>query len=189
MSAHEATNAAAEDNKRVFYRFQREVLNRYPVPDAVIAANVTPDFVDHSDRLNLAVGVAGVQQRLALMNSALAGYCEEATKILSESNYVAVMYTMRARHVAPLLGIPPTNRNVEIRGIRIVRIENGKVAELWAINDYLAISAQLGANIDFAPIRPGKLTSEELTAAQERRDRVRPALRRAVLLLQEATGA
>lgn len=163
-----------EANKRVFERFQTDVLNHYPVSDAVIAEHVAADFVDHSDRLQLARGVAGVQQRLALINGAFSGFREDTTKILGERDYVAVMYTMHARHVAPFLGIPATNRDVAIRGIRIVRIDNGKVAELWAINDYLAISGQLGAHIEFVRVAAGSETPEELAAVEGRRNRVRP---------------
>ena len=174
MSAQRASTDHAEKNKRIFQAFQANVLNRYPVSDAVIAEHVTSDFVDHSDRLQLAKGVAGVQQRLAQLNSAFAGYSEQTTKLLAEREYVAVIYTMTARHVAPFLGIPATNRDVSIRGIRIVRFEGGKVSELWAINDYLAISAQLGASIEFVPVARGTETPEELAAAEDRRNRVRP---------------
>lgn len=163
-----------EENKRVFERFQTNVLNRYPVPDDVIAEHVTPDYVDHSDRLKPVRGVAGVKQRQALMNAAFAGYHEETTKILSERDYVAVMYTMHARHVGPFLGIPATDRDVAIRGIRIVRIDKGKVAELWAINDYLAISGQLGAKVEFVGVAPGSWTPDELAASEDRRNRKRP---------------
>ncbi len=174
MSAQQSSDAQLHENKRVFQKFQASVLNRFPVSDTVVSEHVTADFVDHSDRLNLARGVAGVQQRLALVNSAFAGYAEETTKILAEGDLVAVMYTTKARHVGPILGIPATNRNVAVRGIRIVRVQDSKVAELWAINDYLAVSAQLGAQIEFARVAPGTETAEELTAAADRRNRVRP---------------
>jgi predicted ester cyclase len=162
------------DNKRVFERFQTNVLNQYPVSDAVIAKHVTPHFIDHSDRLRPVRGVAGIKQRLALMNDAFAGYREETTKILSERNYIAVMYTMYARHVGPFLGIPATDRDVAIRGIRIVRIDQGKVAELWAINDYLAVSEQLGAQVEFVARTAGSETLDELAAIEDSRSRKRP---------------
>jgi predicted ester cyclase len=173
------TQHNVEENKRVFERFQTEVLNQYPVSDAVIAQHIKADFVDHSDRLRLAKGVAGVQQRMARMNSAFADYREETTRILGERDHVAVMYTLHARHVGPFLGIPATGRDVAIRGIRIVRIDDGRMAELWAINDYLAISGQLGANIEFVCVAPGNETPDELAAIEARRNRAR-APRKAV---------
>jgi predicted ester cyclase len=185
------TNNLLEQNKLIFQRFQAQVLNCYPVADRIIAECVTPDFIDHSDRLNLVRGVAGVQQRLAVIHSSFAGYWEETTKLLAERDYLAVMYTMHAHHVAPFLGIPATNRKVTVRGIRIVRMEGGKVAELWAINDYLAIAAQLGAEIEFTRIPTGGETPEELTAATDRRSRTR-APREAVdfaYQIERITGA
>lgn len=163
-----------DEMKGVFERFQANVLNRYPVADAVIAEHVTAQFVDHSDRLKPVRGVAGVKQRLTMMNEAFAGYHEETTKILAEGDHVAVMYTMTARHVGPFLGIPPTDRDVVIRGIRIVRIDNGKLAELWAINDYLAIAGQLGARLEFKGRGPGSETPDELADIEARRNRKRP---------------
>jgi predicted ester cyclase len=51
------------------------------------------------------------------------------------------------------MGIPPTNKPVEIKVIDIHRVVDGKIIEHWAVADMLGLMQQLGA---FPP--PGKAT-------------------------------
>jgi predicted ester cyclase len=43
------------------------------------------------------------------------------------------------------MGLPPTGRRVEIAGITIDRIADGKIAESWTCFDTLGMMQQLGA--------------------------------------------
>lgn len=42
------------------------------------------------------------------------------------------------------MGIPATNKSVVVKGIEVFRIENGKIAELWASMDNLGMLQQMG---------------------------------------------
>jgi predicted ester cyclase len=138
-------------NKELFLQYQDQVLNRRDLSDKTLERFITPDFVDHSDRREDLKGPRAVVERIEATTAAFSDSREETTKIIAERNLVGVMYTTTGRHSAPYLGIPTTHRDVAIKGIRIVRIENGRLAELWAINDYLAIANQLESQIEFKP--------------------------------------
>jgi predicted ester cyclase len=43
------------------------------------------------------------------------------------------------------MGIPPTGKQVIVRGIQINRIVDGKNAETWDFMDYMGLMTQLGA--------------------------------------------
>ena len=45
----------------------------------------------------------------------------------------------------PFGGAPATGKSVEFTDVTFVRIENGKVAELWGLSDHLTLHTQLGA--------------------------------------------
>ena len=52
--------------------------------------------------------------------------------------------TMRGTHTGDFFGIPPTGRRVELPGVHIMRIANGRIAEHWGSNDDLGMMRQLG---------------------------------------------
>ena len=52
---------------------------------------------------------------------------------------------MRGRNTAEFFGAPATGNQVEVPGMHMVRIADGKVAEHWGFNDDLAMWRQLGA--------------------------------------------
>jgi len=52
------------------------------------------------------------------------------------------------------MSIPPTGKEVEFTGISVYRIEAGKIAEEWTVEDELGLMRQIGAF-------PGPEQSEE----------------------------
>jgi predicted ester cyclase len=40
--------------------------------------------------------------------------------------------------------MPPTGKKIDLSGIEIFRIENGKIAEIWGQADLLGLMQQLG---------------------------------------------
>jgi steroid delta-isomerase-like uncharacterized protein len=57
---------------------------------------------------------------------------------------VVVRWTMDARHEGPLAGIPATGKRVQQRANVICRMEDGKIAEIWAQMDQVGMLRQLG---------------------------------------------
>ena len=53
--------------------------------------------------------------------------------------------TGRGVHAGELLGIPPTNKEVETDGIAIHRIRDGKIVEYWSVTDIVRVLQQVGA--------------------------------------------
>lgn len=41
-------------------------------------------------------------------------------------------------------GIPASNRSVEVAGVHILRIQDGRIAEHWGVNDDIGLMRQLG---------------------------------------------
>jgi len=44
-----------------------------------------------------------------------------------------------------MLGVPPTGKQIEVIGITVNRISEGKIAEDWTVWDSLGLLRQLGA--------------------------------------------
>lgn len=66
----------------------------------------------------------------------------EAT--LAEDEMVALRYTATGTHRGELNGLKPTGKEFRISEMKMYRVKDGKVAEVWAAPDQLGLLTQLG---------------------------------------------
>lgn len=64
--------------------------------------------------------------------------------IVAEGDKVAVRIRMRGTHEGPFLDLEPTENEVDVTGMVIYRIEDGKIAEDWHQADMMGLMQQLG---------------------------------------------
>jgi predicted ester cyclase len=64
--------------------------------------------------------------------------------IIAEGDKVVLRYSFSGTHKGEFMGIPPTNKRVELTSICICRLADGKVAEMWVENNSLVFLLQLG---------------------------------------------
>ena len=64
--------------------------------------------------------------------------------MVAEDDMVAMYLTLTGTQDGPMGPFPPTGKKVEVRLLGIMRVENGKVSEIWAEWDNLGILMQLG---------------------------------------------
>jgi hypothetical protein len=57
----------------------------------------------------------------------------------------AVRWRMQGRHDGIFEGVPPTGRDAELGGIAIVRVAEGKIAEVWHAEDLFGLFERIGA--------------------------------------------
>ena len=60
---------------------------------------------------------------------------------------VIVRFVYRGTNEGEFMGIPPTGNKIEVSGIIIIRIENGKILEEWEDADTLGFMQQLGMEL------------------------------------------
>ena len=65
--------------------------------------------------------------------------------LIAEGDKVAARWRARATHHGEYAGEPPSGRGVEFTGISVYRIEGGKIAESWTVEDDLGLMRQIGA--------------------------------------------
>jgi predicted ester cyclase len=65
--------------------------------------------------------------------------------LIAEGEKVAACWRARATHRGEYVGVPPTGREVEFTGISVYRIEGGKIAQSWTVEDELGLMRQIGA--------------------------------------------
>jgi len=64
--------------------------------------------------------------------------------LIAEGDKVVKRWTARGTHNADFMGIPATGSRIEVKGIEIYRIADGKIVEIWGVMDSLGLMQQLG---------------------------------------------
>jgi ketosteroid isomerase-like protein len=84
-------------------------------------------------------GRDAVREDMARFRSELAISEVVMNQVIASPGWVVVRWTVHATHV----GVPPTGRAVKARGVDVLRIEHGRLAEAWVISNDADIEAQI----------------------------------------------
>ena len=136
---------SVEANKELAHRFHMELLikNR----DDLIDELISPDFVAHVPGLpaELTHGPEGVKKWFAAYRDGMAGIWAKHHDTMAEGDRVMIRFTGGGKHTGTMLGVPASGRDIEVTGIDIFRIVDGKFVEMWQELDFLGMMQQMGA--------------------------------------------
>jgi predicted ester cyclase len=79
-----------------------------------------------------------------MLRGAFPDYRETIEDLIASRDRVVTRLTIRGTHEGPLPFAPATGKSIEIADTSIFRIEDGKIAEQWAVTDQLSLLVQLG---------------------------------------------
>jgi steroid delta-isomerase-like uncharacterized protein len=102
------------------------------------------DFVSHNMPRRLRGGAEGVKEFFAEFHEGLDDLTVTIDVEVGEGDLVAVRTTTRGVHRGRFMGIPPTGRSLEIDGVDIVRIANGRIVEHWGLTNMAGLLRQVG---------------------------------------------
>jgi steroid delta-isomerase-like uncharacterized protein len=105
---------------------------------------IAPHFVDHSPFPGTTGDLAGLRQAFAIFQKGVPG-THTIDDLIAEGDKVAGRITGFGTHSGEFMGIPATGKKVQVAGIAIWRIENGRIVEHWSQVDSLGLMQQLGA--------------------------------------------
>ncbi len=135
---------SAEQNKAIVRRFYKEYLDELDptAADELLA----DDVVLHGVRaFGEGYGREIVKEGFGAFLSGFAERHTEVEDLIVEGERVVARHTHHLKHVNEVFGIPPTGQQLSVWGIDIFRIEDGRIAEGWVIDDNLGMMEQLGA--------------------------------------------
>lgn len=132
---------STEQNKAVISRLFAELWSQHNV--AVIDELFAPGFVAHRAGRPVMQGSAGLKPMTEGMTRTF-GDCHSAIDaLIAEDDLVVARWTLQGIHTGEWRGIAPTGKPITITGITIHRIADGKIAELWAEEDWLGLLQQI----------------------------------------------
>ena len=133
----------SEDNKQFMQRFVEEVINKKNL-DAVNEL-VAEDFVEHIPFPGQGPGREGLKQALSIFWSAFPDLRWMLDEQIAEGEKVVSRFTMTGTHRGEFLGIARTDKSVNVWGVVIDVVRNGKFAESRIIINTPSLMQQLGA--------------------------------------------
>jgi steroid delta-isomerase-like uncharacterized protein len=106
---------------------------------------IHPDFYDHTNPPGMQHGLAGHKAIVRLFRAAFPDSDWSIEDLVAEHDRVVARTIFRGTHLGNFFGIPATGKRVEVHGVHIMRIADGKIAEHWGSNDDLGLMRQIGA--------------------------------------------
>jgi predicted ester cyclase len=128
----EETKMSAEENKAVVRR-EQEVLWNY-----------TGDL-DAAEELFAAGQAEAAKQGAANLRRGFPDVISTIEDLIAEEDKVVARWRSHATHRGDYMGIAPSGKEVEFTGISFYRMEEGKIAQSWNIEDHLGLMQQIGA--------------------------------------------
>ena len=107
-----------------------------------IAEMLAPDSVLHEAGAD-SVGPEGFYPFFDRLNAALSDIRVTVHDTLAEGDRVCIRWSCAGRHTGDGLGVAPTGRRIDVTGISIIRIANGKMVEGWQNWDMLGLMEQI----------------------------------------------
>jgi predicted ester cyclase len=123
---------STEENKALVRREQEELWNHTVDLDAA-GDLFAPELAD------------AARQEAADFRRGFPDVVSTIEDLAAEGDRVAARWRARATHLGQYAGIPPTGKEVEFTGISMYRIEGGRIAESWTVEDELGLMRQIGA--------------------------------------------
>lgn len=94
---------------------------------------------------NIGSGPDGLKQLISLYRGAFPDIHFTIEAQVADGDLIVTQWRVRGTHKGVLMGVPPTNRVVEITGMSLTRYAQGKGVESWTNWDTLSLLQQIGA--------------------------------------------
>jgi predicted ester cyclase len=133
-----------DENKALIRRYLEAVDANHSSDWSLLDSYIAEDFVAHNPPLpGVSLDREGMKQAAEIFRVATPGRHEILMQV-AEGDLVATHMRGIGVHEGELMGIPPTNREVEADGIAIHRIRDGRITEYWSVVDVAGILVQVG---------------------------------------------
>ena len=132
----------AEENKTIVLRFIEEIWNDgdLAAADEIIDANIVLSTRRGAEQ----VGRTAYKQFITRLRTSFPDVQDSIEEMIAEGDKVMVRWLWKGTHRGPYAGIEATGKHVEIGGITILKIREGKIVEDFVLVDLMDFMEQVG---------------------------------------------
>ncbi len=141
-TAKQTTVDSVAANIKMYSHVWDEIINKRKL-EMFNDSNFTKNVVMHASPAD----VVGIDSAKAFYANYLTGFSDvtfTVKDVFGMDNKLAKHWNFKGTHTGVFFGIPATNKKVDIDGVTLVRMENGKIAEERDFLDNLEFMQQLG---------------------------------------------
>lgn len=133
-----------EQNKTVVKRFNKEVIEQANYNS--FKELVSDHVVNHAAAPGAPSGPESMMQFFQnILHKGFSNIKVQLFEQVAEGDLVTTRKLITAKHHHEVLGIPATNKEVQIKVIDIIRVKDGKYAEHWAASNFSDVMAEISA--------------------------------------------
>jgi steroid delta-isomerase-like uncharacterized protein len=140
MRVSESENVSG--NVAVITRFLEEVINQGLLEQ--VDELVAVDFVELDPLPGQQQGREGLKEVIGMMRAAFPDILWVVDETVASGDRVVTRFTWTGTHRGTFLGVPATGRGVNVKGIVIDRLVEGKMKDSRILMDNLTMMQQLG---------------------------------------------
>ena len=114
---------------------------------SVLDETIAADSVDHNPPpfATSGEGLEAARDTFTTAGKIFSDWTHEILAQYSDGDFVITRLVGRGKHTGEFLGIPASNNDVQMEGIAIHRVVDGKIVEHWGQVDGVGMLAQMGA--------------------------------------------
>lgn len=130
------------ENLAVALRFNQEVQCAGNLD--VLGEVIDPGVVHHSAFPGQPAGVEGVRQSVVSLLEAFPDLSLTPDDSVAQGDKVWIRFNITGTHKGRFLDIEPTGRRFAMQEYFVARFRDGRIAEIWSMQDRLSFFRQLG---------------------------------------------
>jgi steroid delta-isomerase-like uncharacterized protein len=133
-----------DSNVRIVKKFFEEVWNKGN--SSAVDEFLAPGFIDHNALSGDRKGLQGYKDTVSNFRTAFPDITYSLDQVLAEGDRVAIRLSAHGTHKGNFMGIPASTKQVSFGGMTFIRIQGGKLAELWGLVDMPGLLGQISGN-------------------------------------------
>jgi predicted ester cyclase len=139
---HDTAKKNAAINNQKMRDFYDKVMNAHN--PLMIDSFISPGYIEHQTDAMYPNTVEGLKARFKDLFTAYPDFHVNVNFVFSHADTVVAETTISGTNSGPMMGMPPTNKQLHIDDIDVVRIVDGKAVEHWGFAEEMKMMQQLG---------------------------------------------
>ena len=122
-------------NTEIVKQYMENILNTGNAED--LSTFISPHYTEVLNKKRYHLGIQGIRKKIAGIREVYPDLKLSVDTQITEGDWVVTSYIMNGTQLGSWMGIKPTGKTVEVRGVNIDRVVDGKITEHGSSTEFL----------------------------------------------------
>jgi predicted ester cyclase len=123
------------ENKEIVKQYIENILNTGNAEK--LSSLISPQYTEFLNRRKYRLGIRGIQKKIAGIRMIYPDLKLSIDTQITEGDWVITSYVMNGTKLGSWMGVTPTGKSIEVRGVNMDRVVDGKITEHGSSTDLL----------------------------------------------------